>query len=378
VTTLIRREPVVNRQKAVIASRLIVQAPSAHAAAELLNGMADLWPAAHDVWVSIATDKIDEGLLAWQPPANALLGLPARVLETPAGLVLAARFEERGTPLLLDDYEVGFEMPPALKLRFALADAHHYPELPMVPAVPIATGLKNHDEFLAAVDHGYVGATGWFFLQGRLPTSSRLDPSHAQIIHILNQVRKNAEVTEIETALKQNISISFKLLRYINSAGFGLVKQIESFRHAVTLLGYDKLNKWLSLLLVTASRDPAAPALMQAAIARGRFMELAAQRKVDRALLDNLFITGSFSLLDVLLGTRIDAVLKEMNLPATIAEALLHRGGPCAPWLELAVAAEKEDPSALVARAGTLGIPLEAVNRAQMGALAFAESLQLD
>ncbi|HEX8963332.1 MAG TPA: HDOD domain-containing protein [Rhodocyclaceae bacterium] len=376
--TLIRREPVVNRQKAIIASRLIVQANSAHAAAEALNGMADIWPATHDVWVSVVTPRFDEGLLSWQPPSNALLGLPAGVLGTPAGLVLAARFEERGTPLLLDEYEVGFEPPPSLKLRFALANAKRYPHLPLVPAVPIATGLADHGDFLDAIDNGYVGATGWFFLQGRLPSSSRLNPSHAQIIHILNQVRQNAEVTEIERTLKQNISISFKLLRYINSAGFGLQKQIESFRHAVTLLGYDKLNKWLSLLLVTASRDPAAPALMQAAIARGRFMELTAEGRVERKQLDNLFITGSFSLLDVLLGTRIDAVLKEMNLPAVIGEALLDRKGPCAPWLELAAAAEREDPSDLIARAAALGVPLPVVNRAQVGALAFAESLQLD
>lgn len=378
MNTLIRREPVVNRQRAIIASHLVVHAASAHAAAETLNSLADIWPASHDVWVSIVTDKFDDGLLAWQPPENALLALPARILGTTAGEVLAARFDERGTPLLLDDYEVGFEAPPSLKLRFALADARRYPHLPLVPAVPIATGLVDHDDFSDAIDNGYVGATGWFFLSGRLPTSNRLNPSHAQIIHILNQVRQNADVGDIETSLKQNISISFKLLRYINSAGFGLAKQIESFRHAVTLLGYDKLNKWLSLLLVTASHDPAAPALMQAAIARGRFMELTAEGRIDRKQLDNLFITGSFSLLDVLLGTKIDAVLHEMNLPAAIGEALLQRSGPCAPWLELALACEKEDANDLIARAAALGVSMETLNRAQVGALAFAESLQLD
>ncbi len=378
MTTIIRREPVVNRLKGIIASRVIVHADSCAAAAQALEGCADIWPSAHDVWVSIAGCDIDDALLSWQPSANTLLGLPSRLLGTAAGEELAATFHAQEMQLLLDDYDSAFEVPASIKLRFALADAKHYPHLPVVPAVPIATGLVDHADFLDAIDNGYVGAAGWFLLHGNLPTSSRLNPSLAQIIHILNQVRQNADIFEIEESLKRNISISFKLLRYINSAGFGFAQEIESFRHAVSLLGYDKLNKWLSLLLVTATRDPAAPVLMQAAIARGRFMELTAEGKVEPKQLDNLFITGSFSLLDILLGTRIDAVLKEMNLPAAICEALLQRSGPYAPWLELATACEQEDTAELVARAAKLGVPMEKVNRAQIGALAFAESLQLD
>ena len=144
------------------------------------------------------------------------------------------------------------------------------------------------------------------------------------------------------------------------------------------MIGYDKLNKWLSLLLVTASRDPAAPALMQTAIARGRFMELAAAGRIPANQIDNLFITGSFSLLDALLGSKIDAVLAEMNLPAAIGEALLHRAGPYAPWLELALACEQEDVTDLVAKTQALDLSRAAINRAQIEALAFADSLQLD
>ena len=238
VSIFIRHEPVVNRQKAIIASRLVVHADSAGAAAAALSGVADIWPATHDVWVSVVGAAIDESLLAWRPPANTVLGLPARLLGTATGRALAARIEAAGTPLLLDDYDPAIEVPPATKFRFALADARRYPQLPSVPAVPIATGLADHHAFDAAVDRGYAGAAGWFFLRGLAPGSHKLNPSHAQIIHILNQVRQNADITEVETALKQNIGISFKLLRYINSAGFGLMKQIESFRHAVTLLGY--------------------------------------------------------------------------------------------------------------------------------------------
>ncbi|MDK9723578.1 MAG: HDOD domain-containing protein [Sterolibacteriaceae bacterium MAG5] len=374
----VRREPIVNRQMATTASRLIVRADSAREAVDALNGLADTWPTTRNVIVGLQGAAPDDALLDWQPPANALLEFPAPVFASVEGQALAAQLDAGGTPLCLGDYAPGMALPETPKFRFALADASRHPQLDHAPATPLATNLANHGTFGDAVENGYSGAAGWFFLHGLPAMANKLNPGHAQIIHILNLVRQNAEVAEIEAALKKDISISFKLLRYINSAGFGLGNQIQSFRHAVTLIGYNKLNKWLSLLLVTASRDPAAPALMQTSIVRGRFMELAAADSIDRGQLDNLFITGSFSLLDVLLGSKIDAVLAEMNLPEAIADALLRRAGPYAPWLALALACEQDDVPALAAQAAALGLDADRINRAQIEALAFADNLQLD
>ena len=377
--SFLRREPVVNRQMAITGVRLVIDAPSAQEAVRTLTGLADVWPTTRSVLVSLGGTPLDDALMAWRAPENALLEVPAAALATPEGRLLAGRLEAAGVALCLDGYAPGAQaLTLPAKFRFALVDAARHPQLDGAPGVPLAKGLADHDAFADAVDSGYWGATGWFFLRGLPAFTTKLNAGHAQIIHILNLVRKNADVTEVEEALKKDITISFKLLRYINSAGFGLAKEIHSFRHAVTLIGYDKLNKWLSLLLVTASRDKAAPALMQTAIVRGRFMELAAAGIVEKKQLDNLFIAGSFSLLDMLLGTRIDAVLQEMHLPAAIGEALLEQAGPYAPWLALALACERDDVAALAAQAQALGLPAERVNRAQVEALAFADSLQLD
>ena len=175
--------------------------------------------------------------------------------------------------------------------------------------------------------------------------------------------------------LKQDVALSYKLLRYINSAGFGLMCEIQSFRHAVSILGYDALNKWLSLLLVTASRDPSAPALMQTAIARGRFMEEIGSSFFEAGERDNLFITGAFSLLHTLLGTSMQTLLEEMNLPSNVSEALLYGQGEFAPFLRLAQSCEQFDVKALTAAASELHLPFEKVNRAQLVGLGFADSL---
>jgi EAL and modified HD-GYP domain-containing signal transduction protein len=372
---LIRREPVLNSQKAITASRLIVHADSTAEAAEALNKLLDVWPKAHSVFVGLAGCLPDQDLLAWLPPENAMIEITAASLGTPAGNEFLAAAARASLPLCFDGYAPGMTPSPAAGFRFLLADAGAHLRLPRAPGIVLAKGLADMGAFAEAMDSGYAGASGWFFLHGR-PPGNKLNPGHAQIIRVLNLVRQNAEVKEIEAALKQDVTLSYKLLRYINSAGFGLSCEIESFRHAVTILGYNKLNKWLSLLLVTASRDPAAAALLQAAIARGRIMELLGADLVDRAELDNLFITGAFSLLDVLLGALLDAVLEEMSLPETITDALLRHQGAYAPLLDLALACEGEQADGIAARAATLGIGVEKLNHAQIEAVTYADSMQ--
>jgi len=373
----IRREPVVNRQKAITASRLILQAQNGAAAAAALNDLADVWPKARSVLVSLGGAFPDEGLLAWQAPENALLEIPAAGLADAGVQALLSRIKAAHVPLCLDGYDPDIEASMAAQFRFLLTDARDYPHVEKGPGLMLAKGLADNGEFDAAVKNGYAGAVGWFFLHG-VAVMNRLNPAHAQIVRVLNLVRRNADIKEVESALKHDVTLSFKLLRFINSVGFGLSCEIQSFHHAVSILGYNKLNKWLSLLLVTASKDASAPALMQTAIARGRFMELIGQSFFDSAALDNLFITGTFSLLDILLGAQMNIALEQLNLPEVINDALLKREGKFAPFLELALACESDDIVLLERLAAALHLEAKTVNHAQAEALAFADALQLN
>lgn len=96
----------------------------------------------------------------------------------------------------------------------------------------------------------------------------------------------------------------------------------------------------------------------------------------DKSERDNLFITGAFSLLNVLLGTSMQTVLEEMHLPAAVGDALLLDQGPYAPFLKLAKTCESFDATALQKQAAELQLGADQVNRALVGALGFADSLQ--
>lgn len=379
MTVLISREPVLNRSRAITATRLTAHTIPGPGACQrivtALDGLMTDWLGARTVFLGLGQTVPDRDLLAWQAPQNVMIEIPAASLGLPATAELAQHLSRAGVSLCLDGFGADTQLPVGVDFRFTLAEATA--NASAAPGLLLAKGLQDNAQFDLAMNKGFGGAAGWFFLKGMAP-AKKLNPGQAQTIRLLNLVRGNADIKEIESALKQDVALSVKLLRYINSAGFGLATEIHSFRHAVTLLGYDKLNKWLSLLLVTSSKDAAAPALMQAAIARGRFMELTAVHSVDKRELDNLFIAGAFSLLDILLGVLMETALADMHLPEAIKEALISESGPYAPYLALAKASEQSDFSHYAALAEALNLEDSVVNQALLSALGFADSLQFN
>ncbi|MDR3212716.1 MAG: HDOD domain-containing protein [Azoarcus sp.] len=374
-TALLTREPVVNKKRAITANRLVAHGPSIASVVETLNAANEYWPEQYAVFLSLGRLIPTPELMGWQAPANAHIEIPVQTLGHPQTQALLPLLQEAGIGMCLTWFTKGVALPPEANWRFVLIDGRKHPTPDGSPGLSLAWGLPDVPAFKKAVAAGYDGASGWFFLHGN-PPAKELSPNHAQIIRLLNMVRNNGEIRDIENVLKQDVALSYKLLRYINSASFGLMVEIQSFRHAVSILGYDKLHKWLSLLLVTASRDPGAPAMMQTAITRGRFMEQIGSGFFDEAACGNLFIVGAFSMLNILLGASMETLLEEMVLPEPITDALLYDEGDYAPFLRLARSCESFDPGALVKAADELHVAPEQINRAQLTALGFADSLQ--
>jgi EAL and modified HD-GYP domain-containing signal transduction protein len=183
-------------------------------------------------------------------------------------------------------------------------------------------------------------------------------------------------VPRLEAVLKRDPALAFKLMRYINSAAFGLRVEINSFGHALMLLGYQRLKRWLALLLANSSRSPNARPMVYAAVRRGLLMEELARDRGDAAMRSEMFICGVFSLLDRLLEQPLPELLRSVPVPDIVQQALSGEGGPYLPYLQLVQAIELE--SIYDIREGTERLLLGAaeVNRSVLAALKAA--LQLD
>lgn len=216
---------------------------------------------------------------------------------------------------------------------------------------------------------------GYWFAKPALVKAQTLRPSQATIIQLINLVRHQASTTEIEDLLKKDPTLSFNLLRFINSSGFGLSCEVTSFRHAVMILGLKKLFRWAALLLTTSRAGGSPPAVGTTAVVRGRLMELLAAELLPPEESDNAFVVGVFSMLDTMLGMPLDKALASVALPQPVLDALLENKGVFAPFLALVKACESGDEAAFASNAEALHLSNRQVNWAHLQALAWAETL---
>lgn len=201
-----------------------------------------------------------------------------------------------------------------------------------------------------------------------------LQPESMLIVRLMQMLQRNEDVRQIETALKHDAVLTYRLLRHINSPAIGPGVEIQSLRHAVTMLGYSHLFRWLALLLATSSSASGSPFLTRKAIMRGRAVELLGKSMLTPTDADNLFVVGMFSMIDQLLGVPMQEVLGRVQLAESVQQAILHRGGVYGPFLALAESCERESGDTARLAEDLFMSPAQ-VNAAVLQALMWAQEV---
>lgn len=396
----IGRQPIVDRNQQVIGHELFyrhsAEATEAvisnefEACANIVNNtlanMGTEWLLGKGLaFINITPELLDSELLDLLPSAHTVLELGVGSQCGADLLYHLRRIRGKGFSIALEDMLPGKHNLPLLEATdFIKLDVQHFNNKALAKAISyyrhypiklVAKKVETMKEYLACVELGFDYFQGYHFAHPETLSVKVIDPSHATVLELLNKLRANVEIGEIETVFKQNMALSFKLLRYINCAGFGMNTKVQSIQHALTILGYRQLYRWLTLLLITADNATISPALIQMAMARGRFAELLGQHYLDGRERDNLFIVGVFSLLDVILEMPMSNVLENLNLPENVVDALQYRKGVYAPFLNLVEASENLDWGNLERLSETLLLSAEKVNQAHLDALIWAEKL---
>jgi EAL and modified HD-GYP domain-containing signal transduction protein len=150
-------------------------------------------------------------------------------------------------------------------------------------------------------------------------------------------------IDELASKIKHEPSLTYRLLRYLNSAAFGLRAEIRSVAHALSLLGERELRKWIAVVSVGVLANGKPDELMTIPLVRGRFCELLAPLAGLASHASDLFLMGLLSVMDAVLDQPLDSILADMPVRGEIKEALLARTGLYWRLLEIAVAHERAD-----------------------------------
>lgn len=200
----------------------------------------------------------------------------------------------------------------------------------------LAQNVENRLMRDACLELGFELFQGYEFSIPEVLVRKDVAIDHLRTFHLMRQLR-DYDVTNatIEAAFRTDLSLSYKLLRMVNSAAVG-GRGIESIGHAIRLLGREALFRWLALLLVTTvSESELDGEIVHTALLRARLCELLAPRVGRSSAADSLYTVGLISVFDVLLGIPMHELVEQMALAPEIRSALLYRSGPLGPVLGL-------------------------------------------
>jgi len=400
----IGRQAVLNRNQQLIGYELFFRACSQSRSADqhaqldadtqvllnTLNHMGTQWLVGNRLaFMNVGEAMLTSDFLELLPARRVVLDIPSTLVPTGELVSRIRHLRALGFSIALDDFS--FDAPSASLLELASyvkLDVQHNDattlrtinaRLRHHPVLRIAERVEEHEHFHRCRELDLDGMQGFYFARPETLSAKVIDPSFSNTLTLLNLLRVDAPIGEVEEVLKHDVALSYQLLHFVNSAAAGLNTSIGSFGHAVTVLGYQKLYRWLILLLI--SRKPgrdSSSALEKTALTRGRLMELAGREAgLSGESLDNLFIVGLFSLLDAIFDMPMELVLQHLHLPDNITTALIDGTGPCAAFLQLALACETSQLDGIERLCEEVGIGPLALNHTHVDALAWAEQLRV-
>ena len=386
--------PVIDRNRSVTATRLTVfplnQSTGLDSAA-LLAAVGEAWPVGGpQIWLNVLSESLLHDLIAAQPATHILVEIPSFMACEPESVAPICTLHANGNLLLLKGRplrELPREVLPCFKYSIIDYDddrrvdphtgiSNASPEGVIRTIGHVQSGIRTVEAMENAFRRGATAVLGWP-IDDAIEVSTRPtdQPALQVIVLLIDQVHKEADIEDLEKTLKRDPPLAYKLMRFINSPAFGLSVEISSFRHAIMILGYQRLKRWLALLRATASKDPNMKPVMFAAVRRGMFMEELARVSGDEDMRNELFICGVFSLLDRMFRQPFSELLKTIPVPERVYQVLVDGSGPYAPYVNLVKAMEGQTLAEIREGADALMMSFSDINSAMLRAMSAGSQL---
>ena len=322
------------------------------------------------------------------PPERVVVEIPVDITVDPPVMEACKRLKKRGYKIAIDrfrkvdhrEYLVPFA--DFLKADMSHTEAEHFHQFPGgrpgKNCQLLAQNVDSRAQFRDAVKAGFTLVQGYFYQHPESMRIRQIPVGQVARMRLLQAV-SSAEIDfkAVDELIRQDASLCYRLLRYLNSPLLGFRVPVQNVRHAINLLGERPLIQWIRTATAMSMGQPKCSDLTLASLVRARFCELIA-RHVDHGNAD-LFLLGMFSLMDVILETPMEVLVEGLAFDTSTKAALLaikNGGGTrLSPVLDLVVSREKGDWERVTADAGKLNISLPVINHAYLEAMEWAHAL---
>lgn len=357
------RQPILDRQYKTVAYELLFRTGDAaqNAASDeemtaqvLVGGLMDLGIGKLSgnlpVYVKASRDILLNGMLSEFPPEILGIQLSPDMDSDDEILAVCRDMRGQGRSIMLN----GFPDTPEKEALLDVADSIKLDMQNGADLAGIAAQSRAHSLHMVAgkvetlEDHeramglGCTSFQGYFFCEPQVVEGKTLPDSKLSVLQAMHQVMTAEAISDVEEIILRDVTLSYRLLKYINSAAFGMRRKIESVKQALSLLGLANIQQWLSVMLLAAVGAEKPQELMKTTLLRGRILEGIAELREPGRKAD-YFILGLFSLLDTLLGVPLKDALEKLYLPDDIREGLLSPESAKGKLLGLVKALENDD-----------------------------------
>lgn len=339
-------------------------------------------------FINVSADMLLSDMVELLPKSQVVLELLETIIVTETVIERCRALKLLGFALALDDFVYDDRYLPLL----ALVDIvkidlllHSREELQAVvsqlkpwPVKLLAEKVDSAEQATYCHSLGFDLFQGYYFARPSVLSAKRADPAQMALTQLLGLVLRDADTPQIEQIFKQHPSLTYNLMRLVNSVAGGVRHNIVSVSQAIMVLGRKQLQRWLQLLLFTLQAGAPYPSpLLLLAATRGRMMELLAEKQqLSADYCDEAFMAGILSLIDSLINKPLADIVSELNLGERLAAALLHREGEMGRLLQLVESVEHPDLSrTLSLLAQCSGLSLSDLTAAEIEAMCWANQV---
>lgn len=306
-----------------------------------------------------------------------------------AAIEAFARLKRVGYRLALDDFVERPGMQPLLdmadcvKIDVLACQADSRPALisrlrrgrPTLQL--LAEKVETPEVFAECTRQGFNLFQGYFFARPTIMSSRDVPGSKLHYLQLLREISDAPyDLTRVEQVLREDVGMSYKLLRYLHSADFGLRNRVSSIREGLILLGQDNIRKLASLWALTGLGKGGSEEVLVTSIARARFCEALAVLAGLPARQAEAFLLGMFSLIDVVIGRPMSAIVEQLPVADDVRAGLVDASGGLRPILDCVVAYERADWDGVSAFARAHGVDEAAIPKLYVEAITHAAGLR--
>lgn len=363
--------PHISSQQAT--SRLVVEQFLQQNIDQLLGG--------RPCFINFSHDTLLDGLAECLPPEQVVIEILEDAMPDDALLAKVKQLNQLGYRLALDDFSMSSDwerfLPWIQIIKFDL-------RLSTLPQIEEFIGRHRHlkltylaekveskQEFEQTQALGISLFQGFFFSRPEMVKRATMQPTQVVVIQLLNEVNQpEPNLDKIEQLLGQDVSLSLKLLRYVNNLK-GRSKPIASFRQAAIYLGHAQLKRFVTLIAASSAGQGKSAELYQMSLIRARFCELLALAHAPAPQSQQAFMAGLFSLLDVLMEQSMATLLGSVPITDEIRQALLSRDGQLGFYLAFCEDYENANWPRVQMRTARLGLNEEKVSQLYLSATAW-------